>query len=91
MNAPFADLALLPRAIVIGSVTAETIGSTAGLVIGLFVYAPTAPVAALELGLTATITGALTASSSDHSSWPPNESSAGRPPEKAHPVAIRIR
>lgn len=60
MKPPFAELALLPRAIVIGSVTAGTIGSIAGLVVGLFVYAPTAPFAAIELGIPATITGALT-------------------------------
>jgi hypothetical protein len=34
-------------------------GGIAGLVIGLFVYVPTAPVAAAEIGLPATVAGAV--------------------------------
>jgi hypothetical protein len=34
-------------------------GAVAGLVVGLFAYAPTAPFAAVELGLPATIVGGV--------------------------------
>ena len=43
----------------VGAGSAGLIGAIAGLVIGLFVYAPTAWFAAIELGLPAAVVGAL--------------------------------
>ena len=57
-----ADLHGLPlpgRWAVVGATCAGAIGAVAGLVIGLIVYAPTAPFAVVELGLPATIIGGI--------------------------------
>jgi hypothetical protein len=40
-----------PRYVVVGAVSVGLVGAIAGLVIGLLVHAPTAPFAAVELGL----------------------------------------
>jgi hypothetical protein len=50
---------LLARCVSIGAISAGVTGGIAGLVIGLFVYAPTAPFAAFELGFPATLTGGV--------------------------------
>jgi hypothetical protein len=42
-----------------GAAVAGGIGVLTGLVIGLFVYAPTAPFAAVEVGIPAAVAGAL--------------------------------
>lgn len=55
-----AALPLLQRAVVIGATCAGIIGGIVGLVAGLHAYAPTAPFAVVELGLPATIAGAVT-------------------------------
>lgn len=60
MRTPFAQLTLLPRAVVIGALSAGIVGGIVGLVVGLFTNVPTAPFALVELGLPATIVGALT-------------------------------
>lgn len=52
-------LPLFMRWAVVGAVVAGVTGSIVGLVIGLWVYAPTAPFAAIELGLPATIIGGI--------------------------------
>ncbi len=59
MRTPLAQLTLLPRAVLIGALSAGITGGTVGLVVGLLTYAPTAPFAVLELGLPATIVGAV--------------------------------
>lgn len=59
MRTPFADLALLPRALLIGALSAGIAGGVAGLVVGLFAYPPTAPFAVLEVGLPAAIAGGV--------------------------------
>lgn len=59
MNTPLAQLTVLPRAIVIGAVLTGVVGSFAGLIVGLFTYAPTAAFAVIEVGLPATIAGAI--------------------------------
>ena len=43
----------------VGAGSAALIGAIAGLIIGLFVYAPTAWFAAIELGLPAAVVGAV--------------------------------
>ena len=43
----------------VGATALGVVGAIAGLVIGLFVYAPTAPFAALEVGLPAAVAGAI--------------------------------
>ena len=48
---------MLARWVSIGSISAGVTGGIVGLVVGLFVYAPTAPFAAIELGIPATVTG----------------------------------
>lgn len=60
MRTPLAQLSLLPRAAMIGALSAGIAGGIVGLVVGLFTYAPTAPFAVIELGLPATIVGAVT-------------------------------
>ncbi|GAB3666051.1 hypothetical protein GCM10027596_32980 [Nocardioides korecus] len=54
-------LALPPpvRPVVVGAVLTGTAGASVGLVVGLSAYAPTAWAAALEVGLPATLLGAL--------------------------------
>ena len=52
-------LPLPGRWAVIGAASAGTIGLVVGLVIGLFVYAPTALFAAVEIGLPAAIVGGV--------------------------------
>jgi hypothetical protein len=52
-------LPLPGRWAVVGATCAGVIGAVAGLVIGLIVYAPTAPFAVVELGLPATIIGGV--------------------------------
>ena len=42
----------------VGFTVAGALGAVAGLIIGLIVYAPTAPFAAVELGLPAALVGA---------------------------------
>jgi hypothetical protein len=53
-------LPMLPRAAVIGAIAAGVPGTIAGLIVGLFTYAPTAPFAVIELGLPAAIVGTVT-------------------------------
>lgn len=50
---------LLVRCITVGTVFAGVTGGIAGLVIGLFAYPPTAPIAAAEIGCPASIAGGL--------------------------------
>ena len=50
---------VLPRAIVIGASGAGLIGAMIGLLVGLAAYPPTAAFAVIELGVPATIAGAL--------------------------------
>jgi hypothetical protein len=50
---------ILPRWGCIGAMSAGMTGILVGLVVGLFVYAPTAPFAAVELGIPAALTGGL--------------------------------
>jgi hypothetical protein len=59
MKTPLAQLTLLPRSIVIGSLVAGAAGGITGLIVGLFTYAPTAPFAVIEAGIPATIAGAV--------------------------------
>ncbi|MGD0288025.1 MAG: hypothetical protein ABSC31_16910 [Acidimicrobiales bacterium] len=62
MNTIVARLGGLPlpgRWAVIGAASVGMIGAAVGLVIGLIVYAPTAPFAVLELGLPAAIVGGV--------------------------------
>jgi len=49
----------LPARWAIVGASVGVIGAIAGLVIGLYVYAPTAPFAVIELGLPATIVGGV--------------------------------
>jgi len=53
------SLPMLARWVGIGAISAGVAGGIAGLVIGLFVYAPTAPFAAVELGFPAMLTGGI--------------------------------
>lgn len=50
---------MLARWATIAAFSAGVTGGIAGLVIGLFVYAPTAPFAAVELGIPATFAGGV--------------------------------
>lgn len=50
---------MLARWIGIGAISTGVAGGIAGLVVGLFVYAPTAPFAAVELGFPAMLTGGI--------------------------------
>jgi hypothetical protein len=50
-------LPMLARWAIVAALSAGLAGGAVGLVIGLFVYAPTAPFAAVELGLPAAIAG----------------------------------
>jgi hypothetical protein len=43
----------------VGAGSAGLVGAIAGLIVGLFVYAPTAWFAAIEIGLPAAVVGAL--------------------------------
>jgi hypothetical protein len=52
-------LPVLVRWVTVAAVLAGVTGGIAGLVIGLFAYAPTAPVAAAEIGFPATVVGAV--------------------------------
>jgi hypothetical protein len=52
-------LPVLDRWVIVATVLAGVTGAIAGLVIGLFAYAPTAPIAAAEIGLPATVAGAI--------------------------------
>ena len=54
------DRPLPARFAAAGATCGGAIGAIAGLIIGLHAYAPTAPFAAVELGLPATIAGGLT-------------------------------
>ena len=53
------DMPMLARWVSIGAISAGVTGGMVGLVVGLFAYAPTAPVAAVELGFPATLTGGI--------------------------------
>ena len=53
------SLPMLARWIGIGAISTGVAGGIAGLVVGLFVYAPTAPFAAVELGFPAMLTGGI--------------------------------
>jgi hypothetical protein len=59
----FADwirgMPILVRWITVGALLAGVTGGIAGLVIGLFAYPPTAPVAAVEIGFPAFFAGGL--------------------------------
>lgn len=50
---------LLDRWVIVATVLAGVTGAIAGLVIGLFAYVPTAPIAAVEIGFPATVAGAI--------------------------------
>ncbi len=52
-------LPIVPRSLVLGAVIAGAFGVVAGLIIGLYTYAPTAPFAMVELGLPAAFCGGL--------------------------------
>ncbi|NYI42844.1 hypothetical protein [Demequina lutea] len=55
-----ARLSPLPlRWAIVGAVGLGTFGAIAGLIVGLFVHAPTAPFALLEIGVPATLIGGL--------------------------------
>jgi hypothetical protein len=47
------------RWVVVGAASLGSAGAIVGLVVGLHVYAPTAPFAIVELGLPATLVGGL--------------------------------
>ena len=53
------SLPMLARWVVIGAISTGVAGGIAGLVVGLFVYAPTAPFAAIEVGFPAMLTGGI--------------------------------
>jgi hypothetical protein len=53
------EMPLVPRAVTIGAGCLGAVGGVVGLVVGLFAYAPTAPVAMLEVGLPATLAGGV--------------------------------
>jgi hypothetical protein len=59
LRAALGELPLVPRAVTIGAGFLGVAGGIVGLVVGLFTYAPTAPVAMLELGLPATLAGGV--------------------------------
>ena len=50
---------MLARWVILGVLIAGVTGGIAGLVVGLFAYAPTAPFAAVELGFPAALAGGL--------------------------------
>jgi hypothetical protein len=50
---------LLARWVGIGAISAGLTGGIVGFAVGLFLYAPTAPFAAVELGLPATLAGTV--------------------------------
>ena len=50
---------MLARWVILGALIAGVTGGIAGLVVGLFAYAPTAPFAVVELGFPAALAGAL--------------------------------
>ena len=52
-------LPLPERWAVVGAASVGMIGAIVGLIVGLIVYAPTAPFAVVELGLPATIVGGI--------------------------------
>jgi hypothetical protein len=52
-------LPVLERWVIVATVLAGVTGAIAGLVIGLFAYVPTAPIAAAEIGFPATVAGAI--------------------------------
>ena len=54
-----ARLPLLPRAMVVGAVSAGLVGAIVGLLVGLAAYPPTAAFAVFELGVPATVAGAV--------------------------------
>ncbi len=56
---PTAPHPLLLRAVLMGAAGAGIAGAVVGLVVGLFVYAPTAWFAVIELGLPAAAAGAV--------------------------------
>ena len=49
---------MLARWTIVGAIAFGVSGGIAGLFVGLFVYAPTAPFAAFELGIPAVLVGA---------------------------------
>jgi hypothetical protein len=50
---------MLARWVTVAALFAGVTGGIVGLVIGLFAYVPTAPIAAIEIGFPATIAGGL--------------------------------
>ena len=59
ITARLSHLTLPARWTVVGAASAGVIGAIVGLVVGLRVYAPTAPFAVVELGLPAAIVGGV--------------------------------
>jgi len=59
IRATLASLPVVRRCVLVGAVSIGLLGAIAGLIIGLFTYAPTAPFAVIELGLPAAIAGAI--------------------------------
>jgi hypothetical protein len=64
----------------IGAAIAGGIGVLTGLIVGLFVYAPTAPFAAVELGLPAAVVGALLGAASGGIASARRRAGRDRPP-----------
>lgn len=56
---PLNELPIAPRHALIGAAVLGTLGGIVGLVVGLHVYAPTAVVAILEVGMPAALAGGL--------------------------------
>jgi hypothetical protein len=50
---------LVPRATTLGAGCLGAVGGIVGLIVGLFTYPPTAPVAMLEVGLPTTLAGGV--------------------------------
>lgn len=59
MRTALAQMPLLGRFVLVGTILAGTVGGVVGLVVGLRVYPPTAWFAIFELGVPAAIVGAL--------------------------------
>lgn len=53
-----AEIPLVPRWLMIGAILAGSVGAVAGLIVGLYAYAPTAWFAIFELGIPSAFAGA---------------------------------